>query len=582
MALLNGDERAQLRAAQAGSASAFEGLFRAHWPRAYRAAYLLLLDQAGAEEIAEEAFLAAVRKLERFDEKRAFASWLHGTVVGAAADRSRSRLGRESFPASRATENTDPLGWEIPVAGPHTHPDVRAVALGLASLRVEERAAVVMRCILDYGPREIADLLEEPRSTTEAALERGLARLRYSLRERGELKDAELRALLLAQPVPGEHLAQERTWEVVRPVFAARQPARPGRRWPVKTTVFLALVAAGLAIGLTSAGSTIADWVQDSLGRDRVVTQPAAIADPRTLPGPGRLLVSGGGSLSVLGPSGARTPLGRYRGGSWATSGRFLAAWRPGELVGLDPAEPDLPLWTVQAKRIADARWSADDFRVAYRSGRSLRVVGGTGEDDRRIARGVAPVAPAWKPGKEHVLAYAGSDGRVRVVDVDARQTLWQVPVGETVGLAWSPDGTVLAVLTPRDLRLYQEPRALIGSVALPEAAEATALAAGPAAGSLAYAVFDPGSGSSSVVVVDPKTAASRVVFTGAGRIATLAWSPDGALVLVPWRAADQWLFVPADAGGAEVTVLPDVSATLGADRGFPRPDGWCCGPDAK
>ena len=63
------DERAWVRRAQAGSASDFEALFRAHWGPAYRAAYLVVRDAAAAEDIAQEAFLAAVRALDRFDRR---------------------------------------------------------------------------------------------------------------------------------------------------------------------------------------------------------------------------------------------------------------------------------------------------------------------------------------------------------------------------------------------------------------------------------------------------------------------------------------------------------------------------------
>ena len=46
------EERAWVRGAQAGSASDLEALYRAYWPRAYRAAYLVVHDAAGAEDIA--------------------------------------------------------------------------------------------------------------------------------------------------------------------------------------------------------------------------------------------------------------------------------------------------------------------------------------------------------------------------------------------------------------------------------------------------------------------------------------------------------------------------------------------------
>ena len=80
-----------MRGAQAGSVSDLEALFDAHWPRAYRAAYLVLGDGAAAEDVAQEAFLAAVRALDRFDRRRPFGPWLHRIVVNRAIDHARAR-----------------------------------------------------------------------------------------------------------------------------------------------------------------------------------------------------------------------------------------------------------------------------------------------------------------------------------------------------------------------------------------------------------------------------------------------------------------------------------------------------------
>src|SRR5437763_8306320 len=91
MAGPKGDERAWIRGAQAGNASDFEALFRTYWPSAYRAAYLVVHDAAAAEDIAQEAFLAAVRNLDRFDRRRPFGPWLHRIVVNRAIDWSRRR-----------------------------------------------------------------------------------------------------------------------------------------------------------------------------------------------------------------------------------------------------------------------------------------------------------------------------------------------------------------------------------------------------------------------------------------------------------------------------------------------------------
>jgi hypothetical protein len=59
-------EASLIRGVQAGSEADLEELFRRHWRRAYRAAFLIVQDHAAAEDIAQEAFVAAIRTLNRF------------------------------------------------------------------------------------------------------------------------------------------------------------------------------------------------------------------------------------------------------------------------------------------------------------------------------------------------------------------------------------------------------------------------------------------------------------------------------------------------------------------------------------
>ena len=98
------DERARVRGAQEGSVSDLEALFRTHWPRAYRAAYLVTHDAAAAEDIAQESFLTALRALDHFDRRRPFGPWLHRIVVNRAIDWSRARGLRREVGAEAAAE----------------------------------------------------------------------------------------------------------------------------------------------------------------------------------------------------------------------------------------------------------------------------------------------------------------------------------------------------------------------------------------------------------------------------------------------------------------------------------------------
>jgi RNA polymerase sigma-70 factor (ECF subfamily) len=165
------DERARVRGAQRGSASDLEALFRMHWPRAHRAAYLVTHDQQAAEDIAQESFLAAIRALDSFDRRRPFGPWLHRIVVNRAIDWSRARRLRaeveltESLPARQAT--TDTPGDTVLGA--------------LARLSPEHRAVVVMRYLLEFTPGEIAEALDLPRGTVNSRLRRGLDALAEEL-----------------------------------------------------------------------------------------------------------------------------------------------------------------------------------------------------------------------------------------------------------------------------------------------------------------------------------------------------------------------------------------------------------------
>ena len=163
-----------IRAAQAGSSEAAEALFRRHWRPAYRAAYLVVRDAYAAEDIVQEAFLAALRALDRFDRRRPFGPWLHRIVVNRAIDWSRARALRREV----GEPEPDRPGTQPPPDKPSD-----AVASALSALPPEQRAVVVLRYVLGYTPGEIAELVDTPRGTVNSRLRRGLDRLADELGE---------------------------------------------------------------------------------------------------------------------------------------------------------------------------------------------------------------------------------------------------------------------------------------------------------------------------------------------------------------------------------------------------------------
>ena len=163
-------ERRLVREVQRGSAAALEELFRQEWPRAYRAAYLVVHDAAAAEDIAQEAFLAAVRAIDRFDRRRPFGPWMHRIVVNRAIDVTRARALRREVDATAAASA------EAPPDQPSSPLSDDLVA-ALAELSPEHRAVVVLRYVFDCTPGEIAQALDMPRGTVNSRLRRALDRL---------------------------------------------------------------------------------------------------------------------------------------------------------------------------------------------------------------------------------------------------------------------------------------------------------------------------------------------------------------------------------------------------------------------
>ena len=159
-----------MRGAQRGSPSDLEVLFRMHWPKAYRAAYLVTHDAGASEDIAQEAFLSAIRALDRFDRRRPFGPWLHRIVVNRAIDWVRARRLRSEVE----------LGESLPAAAAGEAPSSDLLG-ALARLSPEHRAVIVMRYLLEYTPGEIAGLLDLPRGTVNSRLRRGLDALEEKL-----------------------------------------------------------------------------------------------------------------------------------------------------------------------------------------------------------------------------------------------------------------------------------------------------------------------------------------------------------------------------------------------------------------
>ena len=171
---------------------------RAHWPRAHRAAYLVVHDAAGAEDIAQEAFVAAARP--RPLRQQAAVRSLAAPDRGQPGDRLGAGTGTppevgagEAIEDAAAEERGDP-----------TAPLSEDVVAALASLSPDHRAVVVLRYVLEYTPGEIARMRELPRGTVNSRLAAGSTPCRPLSSHRRHDERASVRDALQTVSVPEE------------------------------------------------------------------------------------------------------------------------------------------------------------------------------------------------------------------------------------------------------------------------------------------------------------------------------------------------------------------------------------------
>jgi WD40 repeat protein len=385
--------------------------------------------------------------------------------------------------------------------------------------------------------------------------------------------DSTVRRSLISVVVPGELEARRRGWTVVRGVFEDQEPVpQPiSRRWPIAVAAAAVVV---LAAAITPPGRAVLGGVRDAIGREQVVGVKNAQPSLFSLPAKGRVLAVSTRGPWVVDPDGSKRLLGAYRSASWSPFGEYIVATKANELDALEPG--GRLHWSIAKPGITGARWggSHTDTRIAYLSGGALHVIGGDGKGDRILVPHAADVVPAWKPGDEHVLVYATSDGHVRIIDTDSGHVSggWKASSKQ---LAFSSDGKLLLARSPGALDVYNEVGFHTKHITGGQFVDA---AWSPTPGTLAYVTFDPATNRSTVWAADRGgEGRPQELFGGAGRIGSVTWSPDGRWVLASWDSADEWVFIRSGDGATKVVARSSITEQLNGHAGgpFPAVAGW-------
>jgi RNA polymerase sigma-70 factor (ECF subfamily) len=158
-------------AAAAGDAGALDALLARHVDRVYAICRRVLTRHDDALDAAQDALLAVSQRIDRYDRRARFTTWLYRVATNAAIDEARRRS-RRPTPLEDLPETAGRAG-----AVDESVADRVDVDAALRTLSPEFRAAVALRDLADLDYAEIATVLAIPPGTVRSRIARGRAAL---------------------------------------------------------------------------------------------------------------------------------------------------------------------------------------------------------------------------------------------------------------------------------------------------------------------------------------------------------------------------------------------------------------------
>lgn len=165
------------RRVQKGDAAAFNQLVERHLKRAFGVAYRLLGHAEDSEDLVQDAFIAALQKIDTFDSGRDFAPWFYRILVNRClnARKARSRRNASELPAELAT------GLASPLAETERSELRNQLVTAMEALPERQRTIVAMFDIEGFSSPEIAEMLEISDGTVRWHLHQARRALREAL-----------------------------------------------------------------------------------------------------------------------------------------------------------------------------------------------------------------------------------------------------------------------------------------------------------------------------------------------------------------------------------------------------------------
>lgn len=165
------DDRDLVRRVRRGEVDAFGDLVRRYQQSVFNVALRVLRNREDAEDLAQDAFIRAYERLDRYDIDRPFGPWVHRLTANLAINSLKRR--RTLFELDEERDRTSPAGHSAPEQALVRKERDRDLHAALTSLPAHYRAAIELRHFQEMSYQQIAAALGVPLNTARSHLYRG-------------------------------------------------------------------------------------------------------------------------------------------------------------------------------------------------------------------------------------------------------------------------------------------------------------------------------------------------------------------------------------------------------------------------
>jgi RNA polymerase sigma-70 factor (ECF subfamily) len=175
-----------VRAVLAGDKEAYAALVARHSQSVFRVAFRITGNEADAEEVVQDAFLRGYQRLESFESRSQFGTWIYRIAVNCALNMMTKRKVETTY---QIAEVADPAQHQVQIADSAAGPERLLMSREIQSMQeaamqgltATEQIAFVLRHMEDRSTEEIAAALHIAPNAAKQAVFRAVQKLRRSL-----------------------------------------------------------------------------------------------------------------------------------------------------------------------------------------------------------------------------------------------------------------------------------------------------------------------------------------------------------------------------------------------------------------